>query len=139
MGDRKTTEVDYLVNETNTLASIGLDMMRFSILDEADTRAIKEIKKRTTVPIIADIHFDYRFALMCIKAGVDKIRINPGNIGGEAKLRTVIQACKEKHIPMRIGVNSGSLNKYRGKTTSKADDILLALDETLSIFKEEHF
>lgn len=139
MGDKKTTQVDYLVKETNDLAAIGLDMMRFSVLDEEDTKAIGEIKKQTNVPIIADIHFDYRFALMCLDAGVDKIRINPGNIGGEAKLRSVIKACKEKDVPMRIGVNSGSLNKYRGKTNSKADDILLALDETLAIFKEENY
>lgn len=139
MGDRKTTEVDYLVKQTEELASMGLDMMRFSILDHEDARAIGEIKKRVSVPVIADIHFDYTFALEAIDSGVDKIRINPGNIGSKERLRTVIEACKRKNIPIRIGVNSGSLNQYRGKTSSKAEDILLAMDETLAIFKEENF
>lgn len=139
MGDKKTTCVEEMVRETNDLASCGLDMMRFSVLDFADIEALKEIKKRVSIPVIADIHFDYRFALGALEAGVDKIRINPGNIGSEARLRTVIRACKEKNIPIRIGVNSGSLNKYRGKTGSKADDILLALEDTLAIFKEENF
>jgi len=139
MGDKKTTCVEEMVKETNDLASCGLDMMRFSVLDFADIEALKEIKKRVSIPVIADIHFDYRFALGALEAGVDKIRINPGNIGSEARLRTVIRACKEKNIPIRIGVNSGSLNKYRGKTGSKADDILLALEDTLAIFKEENF
>jgi (E)-4-hydroxy-3-methylbut-2-enyl-diphosphate synthase len=139
MGDIKTTRVEELVKETNELASSGLDMMRFSILDKADIEAIGQIKKQTNVPIIADIHFDYTFALAAIDAGVDKIRINPGNIGTEDKLRTVIHKAKEHNIPIRIGVNSGSLNKYRGKTGNRADDILLALDETMEVFKQENF
>lgn len=139
MGDRKTSDVAYLIKETQELEKVGLDMMRFSVLDKEDALALKEIRKNVHIPIIADIHFDYNLALLSIQSGVDKIRINPGNIGGEDRLRSVISACKEKNIPMRIGVNSGSLNRYRGKTSSKADDILLALDETLSIFKEEHF
>jgi (E)-4-hydroxy-3-methylbut-2-enyl-diphosphate synthase len=139
MGDRKTSFTKEMIEETNNLAEIGLDMMRFSVLDEEDIKALSVIKKNTSVPIIADIHFDYRFALMAIDAGVDKIRINPGNIGSEDKLRLVIQKCKERNIPIRIGVNSGSLNKYRGKTKSKAEDILLAMDETISIFREENF
>lgn len=139
MGDKKTTEVDYLVKETNELASCGMDMMRFSVLDEEDAKALKKIKEQVSIPVIADIHFDYRFALMALDSGADKIRINPGNIGSEEKLRLVIRACKEKGAAMRIGVNSGSLNKYRGKTSSRADDILLAMDETIEIFKEEGF
>ncbi len=139
MGDKKTTCVKEMVEETNELASCGLDMMRFSVLDQADILALKEIKRQVSIPIIADIHFDYRFALGAIEAGADKIRINPGNIGGDSKLRIVIEACKKKNIPMRIGVNSGSLNKYHGKTSSKADDILLALDETIEVFQEENF
>ncbi len=139
MGDRKTTETALMIEETNMLSDVGLDMMRFSVLDEEDAKALKTIKDNTDIPIIADIHFDYRFALMAIDSGVDKIRINPGNIGGNDKLRLVINRCKEKNIPIRIGVNSGSLNKYRGKTSCKADDILLALDETIEIFREENF
>lgn len=139
MGDRKTSDFSYAIKQTNELAKKGLDMMRFSILDEQDIEGLRKIKEGVNIPVIADIHFDYRFALMAIEAKADKIRINPGNIGGEDKLRLVIHQCKEKNIPIRIGVNSGSLNKYRGKTSSKARDILLALDETISIFKEENF
>ncbi len=139
MGDKKTTEVDFLVEETETLAKAGLDLMRFSILDMDDVRAIGEIKRRVSVPVIADIHFDYLFALAALDAGVDKIRINPGNIGSDDRLRTVIQKAKGKNVPIRIGVNSGSLNRYRGKTGNRADDILLALDETIAVFREENF
>jgi (E)-4-hydroxy-3-methylbut-2-enyl-diphosphate synthase len=139
MGDKKTTNISYLVKETNDLARMGMDLMRFSVLDKADAFALKEIKKQVNIPIIADIHFDYRLALLAIDSGVDKIRINPGNIGTEAALREVIDACKKKSIPIRIGVNSGSLNKFRGKTSSPAEDFLLAMDETLNIFQDEKF
>lgn len=139
MGDKKTTETDYHIKVTNDLEKIGLDMMRFSLLDEEDAKALKIIKENTNIPIIADVHFNYKYALLALDSNVDKIRINPGNIGGDDKLRIVINACKEKNVPIRIGVNSGSLNKYRGKTSSKADDILLALDETIAIFKEENY
>lgn len=73
--------------------------------------AIKEIKNRVNVPLVADIHFDYRLALQAIESGIDKIRINPGNIGSIDKVKLVVEACKKKHIPIRIGVNGGSLEK----------------------------
>lgn len=138
MGDKKTTEVKYLVNLTNTLAEMGLDLMRFSVLDDEDVKALSKIKKQVSVPIIADIHFDYNLALKALDAGVDKIRINPGNME-ETGLRKVIQKAKEENIPIRIGVNSGSLNKYKGKTSSPVSDFLLAMDETLNIFEEENY
>ena len=80
-------------------------------LDIEDAKAIKEIKKEIHIPIVADIHFDYRIALQAIESGVDKIRINPGNIGSEEKIKAVVEACKNKKIPIRIGVNAGSLEK----------------------------
>ncbi|MFA6861396.1 MAG: (E)-4-hydroxy-3-methylbut-2-enyl-diphosphate synthase [Bacilli bacterium] len=139
MGDMKTTHVKELVAETNDLAKMGMDMMRFSILDFADCEALKDIKSQVNIPIIADIHFDYRFALKAIDCGADKIRINPGNIGSLANLRAVIEKCKERNVPIRIGVNSGSLNKFRGKTSSQVDDVLLAMDETVEVFRQENF
>ena len=94
------------------------------IRDRDDALAIKEIKSRVNIPLVADIHFDYRLALQAIESGIDKIRINPGNIGSIDKVKLVVEACKKKHIPIRIGVNGGSLEKdileKYGKPTAKA-------------------
>ncbi len=139
MSDRKTDNVEYNINLTNDLEKMGLDMMRFSVLDFADAEAFKKIKENTNIPLIADIHFDYRFALKAMDYGADKVRINPGNIQTEENLRQVISKAKEKNIPLRIGVNSGSLNKYRGKGKDQIEDFLFAMDDTLNIFKSENF
>lgn len=139
MGDRKTARTDELVALTDDLARMGLDMMRFSVLDREDAAALSRIKKAVSVPVIADIHFDTSLALAAIEAGADKIRINPGNVNSESGLREVIAQAKAKGIAMRIGVNSGSLNKYRGKGGTPVDDYFLALDETLSLFREMDF
>lgn len=139
MSDRKTSDIDYNINLTNELEKMGLDLMRFSVLDFEDAKAIRFIKERTNIPLIADIHFDYRFALMAMDSNIDKVRINPGNIQSEANLREVIEKAKEKNIPLRIGVNSGSLNKYRGKGKDQIEDFLLAMDDTLSVFQSENF
>ncbi len=136
MGDRKTTLIDDLINLTNHLSKMGLDMMRFSVLDEEDARALKIIKSKVSIPIIADIHYSAKLALLSIEAGVDKIRINPGNMP-ESALRNVINAIKEKDLPIRIGVNSGSLNEYKGKGSTPDEDYFLALDKTLSVFEQE--
>lgn len=139
MADKKTSDIKYNVELTNRLSRMGIDLMRFSVLDTEDAFALKEIKKNVSIPIIADIHFDYRFALLAMESNVDKIRINPGNIGEEAHLREVIAMAKKKSIPIRIGVNSGSLNRYKGKGKDKIDDFLLAMDETLAVFESENF
>lgn len=139
MGDKKTSKTAYLINLTNNLQKSGLDMMRFSVLDDQDIDSLKIIKQNTNIPLIADIHFDGNLALKAIEiAHVDKIRINPGNIN-ESSLRKIIQSAKEHDIAIRIGVNSGSLNRYRGKTKSPVDDFFLAMDETLAIFEQEGF
>lgn len=111
MCTHKTSHVEEVVKQINELADIGADLMRVSVVDEKDALAIREIKKRISIPLVADIHFDYRLALIAIEGGVDKIRINPGNIGDEEKIRKVVEACKQRHIPIRVGVNSGSLDK----------------------------
>jgi len=107
----KTSQVDDVVKQILELESFGCELIRVSVLDEDDAYAIKEIKKHIHIPLVADIHFDYKLALISIESGVDKIRINPGNIGSIENTKKVVDACKEKHIPIRIGVNSGSLPK----------------------------
>lgn len=107
----KTSHIDEVVQQINELAALGADYMRVSVMDEDDAIAIKEIKKRITIPLVADIHFDFRLALLAIDNGIDKIRINPGNIGSIDKIKAVVDACKAHHISIRVGVNSGSLDK----------------------------
>ena len=107
----KTSKFEEVINQILELEKLGCDIIRVSIMDESDALAIKEIKKAIHIPLVADIHFDYRLALKAIENGVDKIRINPGNIGSIENVKKVVDACKEKHIPIRIGVNSGSLDK----------------------------
>ena len=107
----KTSNIEEVSKQINDAARAGADLMRVSVLDMDDATSIGEIKKRITIPLVADIHFDYRLALECIKQGIDKIRINPGNIGSIDKIKLVVEACKEKNIPIRIGVKSGSIDK----------------------------
>ncbi|NLB49479.1 MAG: flavodoxin-dependent (E)-4-hydroxy-3-methylbut-2-enyl-diphosphate synthase [Erysipelotrichia bacterium] len=107
----KTEKVDEVCAQINRCALLGAEIMRLSISDEKDALAIKEIKKRTNIPLVADIHFDFHLALLAMENGIDKVRINPGNIGSNEKIKMVIDRAKEKHIPIRIGVNSGSLDK----------------------------
>jgi len=107
----KTEKVDLVVKQINECAALGADLMRVSVMDEADAKAISEIKKHISIPLVADIHFDYRLALLAMENGADKIRINPGNIGSLDNVKRVVDMAKEKHIPIRIGVNSGSLDK----------------------------
>lgn len=107
----KTSNVDQVVQQILSLEKYGCQLIRVSILDELDAKSIALIKKQIHIPLVADIHFDYKLALLSIANGADKIRINPGNIGSEENVKQVISACKEKNIPIRIGVNSGSLEK----------------------------
>ncbi len=102
---------DAAVAQAIALEKAGCEIIRLSIPDMNSVETIRRLKKAVSVPIVADIHFDYRLALASIEAGVDKIRINPGNIGSEEKVKAVVDACKEKGIPIRIGVNGGSLEK----------------------------
>ena len=111
MCNTKTKDVESTVEQILSLEKAGCEIIRVACLDIEDAKAIKEIKKQIHIPIVADIHFDYKIALEAIKSGVDKIRINPGNIGREENVKKVVDACKEKKIPIRIGVNAGSLEK----------------------------
>ena len=124
MCNTKTKDVEATVKQILELENVGCEIIRVACLDIDDAKAIKSIKERIHIPIVADIHFDYKIALAAIEAGVDKVRINPGNIGSEEKVKLVVNACKEKNIPIRIGVNGGSLEKdlleKYGKPTAKA-------------------
>ena len=125
MTNTKTKDVQATVKQILDLEEAGCEIIRVACLDIEDAKAIKEIKSKIHIPIVADIHFDYRIALEAINAGVDKVRINPGNIGSEDRIKMVVDACKTHHIPIRIGVNGGSLEKdllekYGGKPTAKA-------------------
>ena len=124
MCNTKTKDVKATVDQILALEKAGCEIIRVACLDMEDAKAIKEIKKQIHIPIVADIHFDYKIALQAIESGVDKVRINPGNIGSEEKVKAVVDKCKQKHIPIRIGVNAGSLEKdllaKYGKPTAKA-------------------
>lgn len=121
MTNTKTEDVEATVAQIEKLTAAGCEIIRCAVPDEAAAKALSEIKRRISIPLVADIHFDYRLALLAIRHGADKIRINPGNIGSEDRIRTVISAAKERNIPIRVGVNSGSLEKglvekYHGVT-----------------------
>ena len=111
MCNTKTENVAATVKQIRELTDLGCDIIRVAVPTQEAAEAIREIKKQIRIPLVADIHFDYRLALASIAAGADKIRINPGNIGGEDKVRAVAEAAKATGIPIRVGVNSGSLEK----------------------------
>ena len=111
MCNTKTHDVPATVDQIHHLEAAGCEIVRVAVPDMAAAKAIGAIKSRIHVPLVADIHFDYRLALECAAQGIDKIRINPGNIGGEDRVKVVADACREGHIPIRIGVNGGSLEK----------------------------
>ena len=118
-----TKNAKEVIEQILDLEEMGCQMIRVSCMDLKDAAAIKEIKENIHIPLVADIHFDYKLALACIENGVDKIRLNPGNIGSRENVEKVVNACKEKGIPIRIGINSGSLEKdiheKYGKPTAK--------------------
>ncbi len=146
-----TSDVAATVAQIRRLQDVGCQIVRVAVLDMTDARALGEIKRQIAIPLVADIHFDHRLALEAVNQGVDKIRINPGNIGADDHVKAVVAACRPRHIPIRIGINSGSLEsallvKY-GSPTAEAmvesarrhiallekydfDDIVLSLKST---------
>lgn len=124
MCNTKTEDVAATVAQILALEEAGCEIIRVAVPDMAAALAIREIKKQIHIPLVGDIHFDYRLALAAIENGVDKIRINPGNIGSMERIRAVVDAAKERNIPIRVGVNSGSLEKnliekYGGHVTAE--------------------
>ncbi|MBR1970129.1 MAG: flavodoxin-dependent (E)-4-hydroxy-3-methylbut-2-enyl-diphosphate synthase [Clostridia bacterium] len=111
MCNTDTKNIEATLKQIAELKKCGCEIVRLAVLDMEAARAIREIKKESPLPIVADIHFDYRLAIECAKGGVDKIRINPGNIGSVDKIKMVADECGKRKIPIRIGVNGGSLEK----------------------------
>lgn len=111
MTNSKTKDVEATLKQINELHDAGCDIIRCAVLDMEDAEKLKEITEKSPIPVVADIHFDYRLALKAIENGVSALRINPGNIGSIERIKAVAEKCSEKNIPIRIGVNSGSLEK----------------------------
>lgn len=111
MTNTDTKDVKKTVEQIKRLSLAGCEIVRVAVPDMEAAKAVTEIKKKIKIPLVCDIHFDYRLALECIKGGADKIRINPGNIGSVDRVKAVANACRERGIPIRIGVNGGSLEK----------------------------
>lgn len=121
MTNTKTEDVNATVNQILQLEKAGCDIIRSTANNEEAAKAFSAIKEQIHIPIVADIHFDYRLAILAMEHGADKIRINPGNIGGKERIKKVVDAAKRYHVPIRVGVNSGSLEKelvakYNGVT-----------------------
>lgn len=121
MTNTKTEDVEATVKQILALEKAGCDIVRCTVPTQEAANALKEIKKQIHIPLVADIHFNYMLAIEAMKHGADKIRINPGNIGGEENIQKVVETAKEYHVPIRVGVNSGSLEKplvekYNGVT-----------------------
>ena len=141
MCNTKTKNVEETVKQILELEDAGCEIIRVACPNIEDAKAIKQIKEKIHIPIVADIHFDYKIALAAIEAGVDKIRINPGNIGSKEKTKAVVEACKEKKIPIRIGVNAGSLEKDLLKKYGKpcAEAMIESAKKHIEILEELEF
>lgn len=112
MTNTKTEDVEATVAQILALEKAGCEIIRCAVPNMDAAKAIGEIKKQIHIPLVADIHFDYKLAIAAIENGADKIRINPGNIGDEQRVRAVVEKAKEYGVPIRVGVNSGSLEKH---------------------------
>ena len=111
MTNTVTTDVQATVDQIRALVSTGCDIVRLAVPSKEAAEALAEIRSEVDVPLVADIHFDYRLALLAVEAGIDKLRINPGNIGDSSRVKEVADAAAERGIPIRVGVNAGSLKK----------------------------
>ena len=111
MTNTRTDDVEATLSQIRTLATAGCDIIRVAVPDMAAAHAVAKIKENSPIPVVVDIHCDYRLALEAIAAGADKVRINPGNIGDESRVKAVADACRLHNVPIRIGVNGGSMQK----------------------------
>lgn len=136
MTNTKTSDVIATIKQIKELEQVGCEIIRVAIFDEADAYALKEIKQNINIPLVADIHFNPDLAIKSILNGADKIRLNPGNISDKIKIKEIVSLCKERNIPIRIGVNSGSLPK---DLTKCPPDIVEAARRHISILEELDF
>ena len=136
MANTKTKDVKATVEQIRRLEDVGCEIIRVAILDLEDAKAVKEIKKQIDIPLVCDIHFNPDFAIEAIKSGTDKIRLNPGNIENEDKIKEIVTLCKERNIPIRIGINAGSLNK---KYEHSEEAMIESAKDHLKILEELEF
>lgn len=141
MTNTDTSDIDATVRQIASLEKAGCEIVRVAVPDMEAAKAISQIKKRINIPLVADIHFDYRLALRAMENGIDKLRINPGNIGDVSRVREVVKMAKERKIPIRIGVNAGSLekellSKYGGIT---AEALVESAARHIEILHEQDF
>lgn len=133
-----------ILHRINELQSLGCDVLRFAVPDKDSAKALCKIAERTTMPLVADIHFDYRLALACLDGSVAKIRINPGNIGSKENVKKVVDKCREKGVAIRIGVNTGSLpkelySKINSGELTRAKALIQTAETEIAYFKELDF
>ncbi len=136
MTNTKTKDIEASIKQIKALESAGCEVIRLAVLDMEDAKALKAIKKEVSIPMVADIHFNPDFALEALRSGVDKIRLNPGNIEDENKIHEIVELAKEKKVPLRIGINAGSLNK---KYTHSIDAMIESAKDHLRILEKYHF
>ena len=140
MCKHKTSNVEEIIKEINECEALGAKLMRVSILDEEDAKAIAQIKKGIKIPLIADIHFDPNLAILAIKNGANKIRLNPGNITDKEKIKEIVELAKKKHVAIRVGANSGSINKIIDDfDIPLAHKLILSVKEQVKILEDNDF
>ena len=140
MCKHKTSNVEEIIKEINECEALGAQMMRVSILDEEDAMAISFIKKGIKVPLVADIHFDPNLAILAIKNGANKIRLNPGNIDDENKIKEIVELAKKKHVAIRVGANSGSVNRLMDEfSIPLSHKLILSVKEQVEILEKYDF
>lgn len=140
MCKHKTSDVEAIINEINECEALGAKLMRVSVLDEEDAKAIAQIKKGIKIPLVADIHFDPNLAILAIKCGANKIRINPGNISDENKIKEIVELAKKKHVAIRVGANSGSVNKIMDEfDIPLAHKLILSVKEQVELLEKYDF
>lgn len=140
MTKTKTDDVKATIEQIHQVQQAGADLVRVAVPDESSARSLQEIRLNIQIPIVADIHFNAKFALIALEQGVDKLRLNPGNIRNEAKIRDIVRAAKERNVPIRIGVNAGSLDpdiKEKFGLTPRA--LIESAKRELSYFEKEDF
>ena len=131
MTKTRTADVAATVKQAKQLEAAGVDIIRLAVLDEQDARALKKIKRAVNIPLVADIHFNWKLAIAAIDSGVDKIRLNPGNVYRKEEVREVVSAAKQARIPIRVGINSGSL---RGKSMVRCAQDYVRLIESFGFY-----
>ncbi len=137
MTNTDTKDIKKTINQIKSLEKAGCEIIRVAVKDTDSAEAISKIKKAISIPLEADIHFDYRLALLAVENNVDGIRLNPGNIYKPTQVKEVIEICKKRKVPIRIGVNSGSLKDHKAK--SQSDSMVKSVLNYLKLFKKEKF